>query len=313
MQMKHKFKRAKLDGEQSGNNFTRVRSLNTTTPIKKDDKLSDKDKNIPGQPKKLKTSLKIKYGKYSKIIIVIVLILVVYNLFIFTSYVNITITNPNVEAYDNLLAPNYIQKRIDSYFNSSIYNKLKLTIDSSAFGQYMTNQFPEISSGSLVYDFLGNGANIYLSLKQPNLTYQTIGDKLYYFINDQGDIVGYTNQLSQVKQLDAPLVESTITPQISLGSSNKLLTNSEVNFISTVNSLLVKAKKTVQKFVIIPSKEEVDCYLVSTNYYIRFNLASNQPQLEVGTYLATLATLNKQNITPNQYIDVMVEGRAYFK
>ncbi|GAC1502981.1 MAG: hypothetical protein NVS1B10_07930 [Candidatus Saccharimonadales bacterium] len=61
------------------------------------------------------------------------------------------------------------------------------------------------------------------------------------------------------------------------------------------------------------STSELDVSLTNQPYYIKFNLQTDNARGESGTFLAAIASLNKQSITPTKYIDVRLNGRAYYQ
>ena len=58
---------------------------------------------------------------------------------------------------------------------------------------------------------------------------------------------------------------------------------------------------------------ELDVKLTNQPYTVKFNLESGTARQQAGTFLATQAKLQSQNVTPGQYVDVRVGGRAYYK
>jgi hypothetical protein len=62
-----------------------------------------------------------------------------------------------------------------------------------------------------------------------------------------------------------------------------------------------------------PAASELDVQLNGRPYFVKFNLQSNNPRGEAGTFLATIAQLSRQNIVPGHYVDVRVDGRAYYQ
>jgi hypothetical protein len=62
-----------------------------------------------------------------------------------------------------------------------------------------------------------------------------------------------------------------------------------------------------------PAASELDVQIVDQPYFIKFNLENDDPRQQVGTYIATQAYLTSQHITPAHYIDVRVDGRAYYE
>jgi hypothetical protein len=64
----------------------------------------------------------------------------------------------------------------------------------------------------------------------------------------------------------------------------------------------------------LPSNaNELDIQIAGQPYEVKFNLHSDKAREQAGTYLATIASLQKQGITPSKYIDVRVDGRAYYQ
>jgi hypothetical protein len=57
---------------------------------------------------------------------------------------------------------------------------------------------------------------------------------------------------------------------------------------------------------------ELDVNLAGQSYFVKFDLQENDPRQQAGTFLATIASLKSQNITPTKYVDVRVDGRAYY-
>ncbi len=58
---------------------------------------------------------------------------------------------------------------------------------------------------------------------------------------------------------------------------------------------------------------ELDVRLAGQPYSVKFNLESGTARQQAGTFLATESKLKSQNVTPAEYIDVRVDGRAYYK
>ena len=61
-----------------------------------------------------------------------------------------------------------------------------------------------------------------------------------------------------------------------------------------------------------PAASELDVKIAGKPYFVKFNLQADDARRQAGTFLATQAQLQRKGITPAQYIDVRVEGRAYY-
>jgi hypothetical protein len=92
-----------------------------------------------------------------------------------------------------------------------------------------------------------------------------------------------------------------------------VLPANSVTFVQTLVAQLSSKHYTIASMTLPPAASELDVKLVGQAYSIKFNFENNDPRQQVGTFLATIAQLQKQNITPSQYVDVRVDGRAYYQ
>jgi hypothetical protein len=86
-----------------------------------------------------------------------------------------------------------------------------------------------------------------------------------------------------------------------------------VGFIQTVIAQLAAKQFVVSGMTLPAAASELDAQLAGQPYFVKFNLESDNPRGEVGTFLATIAQLRRQNIVPAKYVDVRVDGRAYYQ
>jgi hypothetical protein len=70
---------------------------------------------------------------------------------------------------------------------------------------------------------------------------------------------------------------------------------------------------SVGSMILPAGTSELDVHLAGQPYFVKFNLNNNDPRQQAGTFLAAIANLQKNHITPAQYIDVRVDGRAYYQ
>ncbi|MCL4357392.1 hypothetical protein M1512_00650 [Patescibacteria group bacterium] len=194
--------------------------------------------------------------------------------------------------------------------DSSLLNRFKLTLSSSNVATKLEEEFPEIAYASVDLKLIGTEPTVYIQLVKPALIYVS-ANAMSYLLNGDGTVIGSASILppSEIKQL--PLVNSINNLPIKDGT--QLLTSSDVTFIQIVQKALSVKGIAIAKMELVPMAEELDIYPSGVSYYVKFNLHETDALQQVGTYLATIATLKNKNITPSQYIDVMVDGRAYYK
>ncbi len=237
----------------------------------------------------------------------VVLILVLLGLYL-SSNARVIIVQPNGYNYMPHSFNQY-QQIADKALNSSIYNHFKITISTADVDQRIEQAFPEISDVVVTIPFIGSQPTVYIQLTKPAVIYtNTTGS---YVLNNNGVVITTIASIKANDLSTLPIVQSSLNSQLKDGQL--VLSTENVNFIQTI-SLGLKAKNiAINKMVLIPGAEELDVYPANQQYFIKFNIHQTDALEQLGTYLATIANLNKKNITPKNYIDVRVEGRAYYK
>lgn len=208
-----------------------------------------------------------------------------------------------------LHTPAEYQAAADQLLSSSIWNHNKITVDTAGFSRQLTTEFPELSSVSLTLPLLSNRPTVYLQTVQPALILAT--DNGSFVITTAGEAVLASSRLAPAAAAKLPLVTDQSGLEVSL--NHQALTVSDVGFIQTVVAQLNAKAVTVATMTLPASTNELDVHLSGAPYFVKFNLQNNDARQQVGTFLATRAYLQKQNVTPSQYIDVRLDGRAYYK
>lgn len=192
---------------------------------------------------------------------------------------------------------------------SSIWNHNKLTIDTAHINQQLLSQFPELSSASITLPLLSKRPIVYLQVTEPILILATRDGS--FVLDGKGKALLLTGNLSSSVRLSLPVVTDQSGLRVRL--NHQALTTDDVSFIQTVSSQLAAKQQTIVSMVLPTASSELDVRVSAQPYAIKFNLQSANAREQVGTFLATQAKLKSQNITPSQYIDVRVNGRAYYK
>lgn len=201
------------------------------------------------------------------------------------------------------------QTAADSILSKSIWNHSKITINTANISQQLTNQFPELSSVSVVLPLLAHRPVIYLTPAQPSLI--IVGSNGTYILDTSGKALLAVTDSKAIASLKLP----TLIDQsgLKLIINHRALSSSDVTFIQTVIGQLAAKKVTVIGLRLPVASREIDVNVAGQPYFIKFNLQNGDALLQSGTYLATQAHLASQGITPTQYIDVRVPGRAYYQ
>jgi len=240
---------------------------------------------------------------------VIILGIVLFALTFIKSTPDVIVFEPAGYNYSSRSIAQYNQI-VSNVIDSSLLNRFKLTVSSGQIDQTLRKDFPEINQTIENFSILSSSPKVYIQLKTPAVV-DVIGGHSYVLSN-QGYILTYINYANYKQYANLPMVYSNYSyNNINIGS--QILTSSTIKFIQIIYYGLEEKGIGVIKVSLVPGAEEVDVYLASQPYYVKFNLHNNSPRLQLGTYLATIAKLRKQGITPKDYIDVRVPGRAYYK
>jgi hypothetical protein len=194
--------------------------------------------------------------------------------------------------------------------SSSIWNRNKITVNTSQLSHQLLAQFSELSSVSVTLPLLAHRPLVYIQPAQPVLILVTPQNEAF-MIDDNGKVLLRAANPSDFNQPSLPVItdQSGLSPNL----NKQVLPASSVRFVQTVVAQLAAKQLAVAGMTLPPATNELDVHLVGRAYFVKFNLQSTNPRGEAGTFLATIAQLTKQSITPTQYVDVRVDGRAYYQ
>ncbi len=196
-----------------------------------------------------------------------------------------------------------------SILAGSIWNGNKITVDSASVTSGLKKHYPELTSVSVTLPLIGHRPIIYIESAAPSLMLASPYGN--FVVDSNGHVLSQDNAEQTATQLSLPHVtdQSGLRPIV----GQQVMTATTVSFINTVNTEFI-AKRFQPSVMVLPSaSSELDVHLVGQPYFIKFNLETGDARQQSGTFLATQAHLSSQGVTPAQYIDVRVEGRAYYK
>lgn len=192
---------------------------------------------------------------------------------------------------------------------ASFWNKNKITFNSHEVSQQLLKQFPELANVTVTLPLLAHRPVIYIEPAQPALILSTTSGS--YVLDTTGTVLLVNTASGLVASLSLPVVTDQSGLSIKLG--HQVLTSGDVSFIQTVLGQL-KAKQLVASSIVLPAvSRELDVYIAGQSYFVKFNLITDNPRQQAGTFLAALSKLQSQSVKPSTYIDVRVDGRAYYQ
>jgi hypothetical protein len=201
------------------------------------------------------------------------------------------------------------QRAASKDFASSIFNSNKVTINAVGIEQKLQQQFPELSEVSVAIPLMSHRPIIYIAPTTPSLILTT-GNGSFVLDNTGKALIG-ADAIAGLSKLNLPTVTDQSGLQVHSGTI--ALASSEVSFVRTVMAELQAKGVTVQALTLPNAAYELDVHPSGVGYFVKFNMHTATARQQAGTYLAVKSRLGAQGITPASYVDVRLDGRAYYK
>lgn len=201
------------------------------------------------------------------------------------------------------------QAAAQNLLQKSLANYNKITVDKNAIEQSLQEQFPELSSVLVRIPFVGTRPTVLVTPREPVAVLQTASGAL--FVIDGGGTAIKSGQAPAGMDLPT-VVDQTGSPAV-LGK--QVLPSTTIDLIELLLYQLAQKKIEIESFILPSSSaQEVDLRVAGSPYYIKFSTADPSTYREqVGSYLALREYLAGKGITPKEYVDVRLPGRAYYK
>ncbi len=227
-------------------------------------------------------------------------------------------SSPKVVSLTTSTSQVFLRKRTDYQQAAAVIfrqwsNHNKLTINTAAVSNSMLRQFPELSAVSVALPILGHQPIIYIQPSEPSMVLVAAGANSGNFILDSNGraLLQGGDQTAQLINAHVPIVLDQNPIQISVGQD--ALPSTTVQFIHTVSAQLNAQHIGFTSMVLPSESSELDVYIAGQPFYVKFNTEDDTPLQQVGSFIAVYRHLQTQGVTPHQYIDVRINGRAYYK
>jgi len=268
--------------------------------------------NQGSAPKKTKSKpsrslFKAFLSRIGVLVLIIILGFVLYRVTTLSTQTSVKVV-PN--DYQLLLRdPAVYQQTAEQYLSKSVLNRSKLTVNSTGLANEMLKKYPELAFAGLSLSVISNQPVLLIEAAPTALILSSSSG--VYAIGYNGKALASTDEIPSVKSMRIPKVGDSSGLLIEPGQ--QALSSTHVNFIANVIKILGAKNIKVTSVNINNASSELDININSKPYIVKLNLQSNTPKEQVGTLIATLKQLQKENIEPSKYIDVRVSGRAYYQ
>lgn len=197
-------------------------------------------------------------------------------------------------------------------FQSTPSNRNKFTVNAPAIEASLMSQFPELKDVSVALPVLGHKPVVYVQPASPALILATNNGT--YVVDENGRALIKADATTQLDNFKVPTISDQSGVQLHLGK--QALAHQTTSFIQTVVQQLQAQHVGVKAMTLPAATSELDVYIDGASYFVKFNFQDTQESaanIQTGTFLALKQHLASQQKTPSQYVDVRLEGRAYYK
>lgn len=190
----------------------------------------------------------------------------------------------------------------------SLFSRSKLTLDTAAVRLALLKNYPEIKSVTIRTPIIGHTPAMYIEPYKPSFLLTTTASTAF-LLDATGRALATASQIESPNKLNVPTLQDKTGLVVQVGS--RALPSTTVIFTQSVVQAL-RAKGAPAASLVISSANQLDVRTDGSSYFIKFNLQDN-PLQQVGAYLAAKNRLVSNKIAVNEYIDVRVPERAYYK
>ncbi len=249
------------------------------------------------------------YKVVNVLILLIILAFLSYDL-VLSSTPRLVITgNTNTTELFSVSQTKY-QSAADKLFTQSIYNRSKVTINTSSIAKQLEKEFPELASVSISLPLIGRQPTVTVVPAQPAIIVSPLHQTGSFLVATNGRVLASRATAWPKNTLPKVIDETGISYVVGLTT----MSPSDIIFIQLVTNQFTAKGIMITSMTLPAQSRELDVYISGVPYYVQFNLEDNaDASQQIGTYLATRQYLINNQITPSQYIDAMVVGRVYYK
>ncbi len=203
------------------------------------------------------------------------------------------------------------QQAASDYLSTSIWNKNKVTVNTGAASTDLQKRYPELASVTIALPLIGHRPVYYLRANAPAFVLQSVNGT--YVLDASGKALLEKDATASTVSGNLPVIVDQTGLHVQLG--DQAISSENTQFIRTVVATLASQQLKVTSLVLpTGAAQELDVQIDGKPYVVKFNMHdSKTARQQAGTYLATAKDLAGDNITPSQYIDVRVLGRAYYQ
>ncbi|MDO8591326.1 MAG: hypothetical protein Q7R60_00130 [bacterium] len=213
---------------------------------------------------------------------------------------------PHTLVSSNAYHPNAVYETAANKAFEALRNKTKVTLDERGITTTLKKQFPEIDSIKIEVPIISQIATLRLNIAAPTFNFSS-GNNLYV-VGSNGVVAGLSSQFAGASKLPSVIDQSGFVA----APGKQVLGTEVIAFINTLIAQCQHAGIEVESLTLPATSQEIDLRVQNQLYYVKFYLGGDALN-QAGQYLAAKHKFDSDNSQPQQYLDVRVAGKVYYK
>jgi hypothetical protein len=198
------------------------------------------------------------------------------------------------------------KKAAEAFMANKMQNRTKPTFNSKAFNDALVKQFPEIAGATVSLPLFGSAAKVSIEPSSAALLFVASNNKSY--------VVDTNGRVLASNTADAPMGLPVVSDQSGVNPEfgKQVLPAGDVESMLLIFGQLKEKNLRVESMLLPNAAQRLEVRIQGRPYAVRFNLHDAVLQ-QVGAYIAVQHKLDREGVTPVEYIDVRVADRVYYK
>lgn len=199
------------------------------------------------------------------------------------------------------------ERHIAQELQKTPLNRSKLTFDAQPLTLSLRSQFPEVGGVAVTLPIIGQRPVVHIAVSSPAFILASTNGA--YYMNNEGVA------LIRVADVKTPLDNLTTvsdTSGVPVTVGQQALPRKTVVFISSVIANMHALNAPIESLELSGEAHELKMQLPGKGYYVRLS-SLRDARVQVGTLRAVENRLQSEKVLPEEYIDVRVEERAFYR
>lgn len=209
--------------------------------------------------------------------------------------------------------PEYYQSTVRAALQDSSINYLKPFVQKSSIESMILAEHPEIARVSVGIAIIERRPVVRLLPRVAE--YMFLDQSGQSFMVDQtGVLFSDTSSSSIDVNVDVPVLNDQISEITSDQIGTQVVPRSTLRFIEQLQFQLTTHGEQipVEQYILPLETQELHLQFTDQDYIVKFDLAGDS-RMQAGALFALIEQLHEANRLPDEYIDVRISGRAYYR